>query len=112
MRVGTWQVALQVFGCSSGGLRALQQHGLACFCFPPPLPPCRRHPPVLPALLRTSVWLILSSVALKKWGEAWGPITKVMFLCASGMVNTSPCFLYISSISGSGPCREARAARV
>ena len=57
----------------------------------------------IPAAPRTSVWLILSSVALKKWGEAWGPMTKVMFLWARGMVNTSPCFLYISSISGRGP---------
>ena len=41
----------------------------------------------------TSVWLILSSVALKKWGEAWGPIRNVTRLCRTGMVNTSPCFV-------------------
>ena len=50
----------------------------------------------------------MSSVALKKCGEAWGPMRNVIFLCSSGMVNTSPCLAYISSIRGRGPCRDAQ----
>jgi hypothetical protein len=38
----------------------------------------------------TSVWLISSSVPLKKWGATSGPIRKVTRLCATGTVKTSP----------------------
>jgi len=33
-----------------------------------------------PSLSRTSFWLISSSLALKKWGDTWGPMRKVMRL--------------------------------
>jgi hypothetical protein len=34
------------------------------------------------------------------------PIKNVTRLCATGTVNTSPCFLYPSSISLYGPCKR------
>jgi hypothetical protein len=67
------------------------------------LPPPRPRPP--PA--RTSVWLISSSVALKKCGATSGPIRKVTRLCATGTVNASPNLAYPSSISFQGPCAGA-----
>ena len=52
---------------------------------------------------RASSWLSWSSLALKKWGDTWGPMRKVMFLCMTGTVNTSPHLAYPSFISFRGP---------
>mmetsp|Transcript_10523 Transcript_10523/g.28812 ORF Transcript_10523/g.28812 Transcript_10523/m.28812 type:complete len:215 (+) Transcript_10523:1317-1961(+) len=50
----------------------------------------------------TSVWLISSSVALKKWGATSGPMRKVMRLLATGTVKASPSLVYPSCISFMG----------